>query len=154
MASGADLSPGTDFKETDLAFPYKNIYNWIVIEIEPRALIWVASSRRDMRAMPKAVRRSFGVALFAVQRGETPPLAKPLKGFGGAGVLELIEDDAGGTYRAVYTVRYATAVYVLHVFQKKSKRGRETPRRDIDLVKERLGRAAELHAMKVKEREQ
>jgi len=107
-----------------------------------------------MRAMPKAVRRSFGVALFAVQTGETPPLAKPLKGFGGAGVLELIEDDAGGTYRAVYTVRYATAVYVLHVFQKKSKRGRETPRRDIDLVKERLGRAAELHAMKVKEREQ
>ena len=141
MASGADLSPGTDFKETDLAFPYKNIYNWIVTEIEPRALIWVASSRRDMRAMPKAVRRSFGVALFAVQTGETPPLAKPLKGFGGAGVLELIEDDAGGTYRAVYTVRYATAVYVLHVFQKKSRTGRETSSVDKRLIELRLREA-------------
>ena len=65
-------------------------------------------------------------------------------------MLELIEDDAGGTYRAVYTVRYATAIYVLHVFQKKSKRGRETPQRDIDLIKERLKRASELHAMKLK----
>jgi phage-related protein len=124
-----------------------------VTETEPKALVWVGSSRRDMRAMPKQVRRSFGVALFAVQTGETPPIAKPLKGFGGAGVLELIEDDHGGTYRAVYTVRYAMAIYVLHVFQKKSKRGRETPQRDIDLVKERLKRAAELHAMKMKERE-
>jgi phage-related protein len=112
---------------------------------------WIASSRRDMRALPKNVRRSFGVALYAVQIGETPPIAKPLRGFGGAGVLELIEDDAGGTYRAVYTVRYATAVYVLHVFQKKSKRGRETPQRDIDLIRERLRRAAEIHASKLKE---
>ena len=82
----------------------------------PRSLVWVASSRRDMRALPKQVRRTFGVALFAVQSGETPPIAKPLRGFGSAGVLELIEDDAGGTYRAVYTVRFATAVYMLHVF--------------------------------------
>ena len=74
-----------------------------------------------------------------------------MRGFRGAGVLELIENDAGGTYRAVYTVRYATAIYVLHVFQKKSKRGRETPQRDIDLIKERLKRAEELHALKVKE---
>ena len=101
-----------------------------------------------MRALPKEVRRSFGVALFAVQIGETPPVAKPLRGFGGAGVLELVEDDAGGTYRAVYTVRYATAVYVLHVFQKKSKRGRETPQRDIDLIKDRLKRADELHRLR------
>jgi phage-related protein len=119
-----------------------------VTESGPRALVWVGSSRRDMRAMPKEVRRSFGVALFAVQTGETPPIAKALTGFGSAGVLELIEDDAAGTYRAVYTVRYATAIYVLHVFQKKSKRGRETPRRDIDLIKKRLQRASELHAMK------
>lgn len=119
--------------------------------MQPKPLVWVASSRRDMRAMPKDVRRTFGVALFAVQGGEMPPIAKPLKGFGGAGVLELIEDDAGGTYRAVYTVRYATAVYVLHVFQKKSKRGRETSRQDIDLVKRRLNRAAELHAIRMKE---
>ena len=66
-------------------------------------------------------------------------------------MLELIEDDAGGTYRAVYTVRYATAVYVLHVFQKKSKRGKATPQRDIDLVEERLKRARAIHEAKVKE---
>jgi phage-related protein len=124
-----------------------------VTEAKPKALVWMGPSRRDVRDMPKDVRRSFGVALYAVQTGETPPIAKVLKGFGGAGVLELIEDDAGGTYRAVYTVRYATAIYVLHVFQKKSKRGRETPQRDIDLIKERLKRAGELHAMKVKESE-
>lgn len=117
----------------------------------PKRLTWIASSRRDMRALPKEVRRSFGVALYAVQIGETPPIAKPLRGFGGAGVLELIEDYAGGTYRAVYTVGYATAIYVLHVFQKKSKRGRETPQRDIDLIKERLKRAGELHALRMKE---
>ena len=77
-----------------------------------------------------------------------------LKGFGSAGVLELIEDDAAGTYRAVYTVRFASAIYVLHVFQKKSKQGRETPQRDIDLIKARLKRAAEIHAEKVKESKQ
>jgi phage-related protein len=118
---------------------------------QPKPLTWIASSRRDMRALPKEVRRSFGVALYAVQLGETPPIAKPLRGFGGAGVVELIEDDAGGTYRAVYTVRYATAIYVLHVFQKKSKRGRETPQRDIDLIKERMRRAEELHRLKMME---
>jgi phage-related protein len=116
-----------------------------------KELIWIASSRRDMQALPKSVRRAFGLALFAAQIGETPPIAKPLKGFGGAGVLELIEDDAGGTYRAAYTVRYATAIYVLHVFQKKSKRGKATPPQDIDLVKMRLKRAAELHMNIMKE---
>jgi phage-related protein len=125
-----------------------------VSETKPKALVWVGSSRRDLRAMPKEIRRGVGVALYAVQTGETPPIAKVLKGFGGAGVLELIEDDAGGTYRAVYTVRHATAIYVLHVFQKKSKRGKETPQRDINLIKERLKRAGELHAMKVKERQE
>ena len=84
----------------------------MVTEAKPKALVWVGSSRRDMRDMPKEIRRGFGVALYAVQTGETPPTAKVLKGFGSAGVLELIEDDAGGTYRAVYTVRYATAIYV------------------------------------------
>ena len=118
---------------------------------QPKSLSWIAASRRDMRALPKEVRRTFGVALYAVQIGEMPPIAKPLRGFGGAGVLELIEDDAGGTYRAVYAVRYATAIYVLHVFQKKSKRGRETPQREIDLIKERLKRAEELHKLKMTE---
>lgn len=123
-------------------------------EAKPKALVWVGPSRRDMRAMPKQVRRSFGVALYAVQTGEMPPIAKVLKGFGGAGVLELIESDAGGTYRAVYTVHYPSAIFVLHVFQKKSKRDRKTPKRDIDLVKERLKRAGELHAMRMTERKQ
>jgi phage-related protein len=96
------------------------------------------------------VRRSFGVSLFAVQIGETPPIAKPLRGFGGAGVLELVERDVAGTYRAIYTVRFASAIYVLHVFQKKSKRGRETPQVEVDLIRERLKRAEALHAEKMR----
>ena len=123
-------------------------------ETKPRLVVWIGSSRRDMQAMPREVRRSFGVALYAVQIGLTPPIAKVLKGFGGAGVLELIEDDAGGTYRAVYTVSFLSAVYVLHVFQKKSKRGKQTSQRDIDLIRERLKRAGEIHQMKVTENKQ
>ena len=118
---------------------------------KPKDLVWVASSRRDIRSLPKTVQRTFGVALFAIQSGETPPVAKPLKGFGGAGVLELIEDDRSGTYRAVYTVRFGTAIYVLHVFQKKSKRGVATPAHEIDLIKLRLTRAEEIHAERIKE---
>lgn len=104
-----------------------------------------------MQALPKTVRRSFGIALFAAQIGTTPPIAKPLKGFGGPGVLELIEDDKAGTYRAVYTIRYATAVYVLHVFQKKSKHGIATPAPDLDLIKSRVKIAQALHREKEKE---
>jgi phage-related protein len=107
-----------------------------------------------MRALPKSVRRTFGVALFAAQTGETPPIAKSLKGFGGAGVLELIEDDRSGTYRAAYTVRYATAIYVLHVFRKKSKRGIATPPQDIKLMRNRLKLAEQIHAAKSKENKQ
>jgi phage-related protein len=85
------------------------------------------------------------VALFALQCGETPPTAKPIKGLG-SGVLELVEQEKSGTYRAVYTVRFETAIYVLHVFQKKSKKGKATPQRDIGLIRQRLMRAAELDA--------
>jgi phage-related protein len=92
------------------------------------------------------VRRTFGVALYAVQLGETPPEAKPLRGFGGSGVLELIDDHDGNTYRAVYTVRFGSKVYVLHAFQKKSKRGVATPRREIELIRDRLKRAERLHS--------
>ena len=123
-------------------------------ETAPKAVTWIGASRRDMRAMPKEVRRSFGVALYAVQTGAMPPIAKVLKGFGSAGVLELIEDDAGGTYRAIYTVRFATAIYVLHVFQKKSKQGRETPQQDMNVIRQRLKRAGEIHAARVKESKQ
>jgi phage-related protein len=87
-----------------------------------KALEWIASSRKDMNALPRPVQRTFGYALHAARMGETPPDAKPLKGFGGMGVLELIEDYRGDTYRAVYTVRFASKVYVLHVFQKKARR--------------------------------
>jgi phage-related protein len=79
-----------------------------------------------------------GLALYAAQVGETPPSAKPLKGFGGASTLELVEDHDGNTYRAAYTVRFADAVYVLHVFQKKSKRRIATPKADIEMIKRRL----------------
>lgn len=117
----------------------------------PKELVWVGSSRRNLRAFPPAVRRIFGLALFAVQLGETPPEAKPLKGFGGAGVLELSADQQGSTYRAVYTVRFATKVYVLHAFQKKSKRGIATPQQEIRLIRERLKWAERLHIAKIEE---
>jgi phage-related protein len=135
-----------------LHFLYKKLYNPQVTELPPKKLVWIASSRRDMQALPKGVRRSFGTALFAAQIGITPPIAKVLKGFGGAGVLELIEDDKGGTYRAAYTVKYATAVYVLHVFQKKSNHGIATPQQEIELIKARLKTAEALHKEKSKER--
>ena len=118
---------------------------------EPKELIWMGSSRRDIREFPPSVRRTFGVALFAAQLGETPPEAKILKGFSGAGVLELIDDHRGNTYRAVYTVRFATKVYVLHAFQKKSKRGIATPQQEIRLIRERLKWAERLYTGKAKE---
>jgi phage-related protein len=120
-------------------------------EPAPKELVWVGSSRRDLRAFPPAVRRTFGFALYAAQIGETPPEAKPLKGFRGAGVLELIEDHRGSTYRAVYTVRFATKVYVLHAFQKKSTRGITTPKQEIRLIQERLKWAQRLYTGKAKE---
>lgn len=100
-----------------------------------RELEWIGTSRKDMEALPLPVRRAFGYALYAAQMGESPPDTKPLRGFGGAGVVEVLEDWRGNTYRAVYTVRFAGKVYVLHVFQKKSKRGIETPKQDLDLNK-------------------
>jgi phage-related protein len=117
-----------------------------------KPLRWVASSRKDLKSLPLRVRRGFGLALFDVQLGDTPPTAKPLKGFGGSGVLELIEDDRGSTYRAVYTVRFKDAVYVLHVFQKKSKQGISTPKHEIELVHARLKLAEEDYASRLKEK--
>ncbi len=110
-----------------------------------KPLYWVGSSLRDLRGFPSAVRRVMGQALDDAQHGEKHPGARPLKGFGGAGVLEIIEDDDGDTYRAVYTVKLAGVVYVLHAFQKKSKRGRTTPKKDIDRIKQRLREARAYH---------
>ena len=110
-----------------------------------KALYWIGSSRKDLRAMPEEVRDTFGFALFLAQQGQKHEQAKPLRGFGSAGVLEVVESDRDGTYRAIYTVRFANAVYVLHCFQKKSISGIATPQRDIDLIKARL-KQAEIHA--------
>jgi phage-related protein len=103
-----------------------------------KTVIWVGPTRKELRTFPRPVQRAVGVALYAAQLGETPPEAKPLKGFNGAGVLELVEDHRGDTYRAVYTVRFATKIFVLHVFQKKSKRGIATPQKEIELIRARL----------------
>lgn len=110
-----------------------------------KPLYWVGSSKKDLMALPMPVRRFFGHALDFAPRGDQHGAAKPLKGFGGAGVLEILEDDAGGTYRAVYTVRFAQAVFVLHCFQKKSKSGIATPQQDMDVIRARL-KVAELLA--------
>lgn len=106
---------------------------------------WVGSSLDDLRAFPDDVQDVFGFALYQVQVGKHPAIAKPLRGFG-AGVLELVDDFAGDTYRAVYVVRFRSAVYVLHAFQKKSSRGIKTAQRDIDLIRIRLARAAAAEA--------
>jgi phage-related protein len=101
-------------------------------------LRFVGSSYEELRAFPRDVYRNVGRALMIAQLGEKAANAKPLKGFGGAGVLEVIEDYHGDTYRAVYTVRLASAVYVLHCFQKKSPRGGQVPRLNRELMERRL----------------
>ena len=112
-----------------------------------QALIeWIASSRDDLRAFPEDVRDVIGYALYLAQNGGKHPDAKPLTGdraFRGAGVLEVVDDFDGDTYRAVYTVRYAGVLYVLDAFQKKSKKGAATPKGDINRIKRRLKLAKE-----------
>jgi phage-related protein len=103
-----------------------------------KPLEWIASTYKDLMALPPDVRRRFGYALSLAQKGDQDDAAKVLKGFGGAGVLEVIEDDVGGTYRAVYTVKFTEAVFVLHCFQKKSKSGIATPKADMDIIRARL----------------
>ena len=114
-----------------------------------RPLIWVGSSKKDLMALPILVRRFFGHALHFAQNGERHDAAKTLKGFGGAGVLEVVEDDADGTYRAVYTIRFHEAVFVLHCFQKKSKSGIGTPKKDMETILLRL-KAAETVAKEMR----
>lgn len=111
----------------------------------PKPLLWVGTAKKDLQAMPDEVQDSFGYALHLAQTGAKHAHAKPLKGFGSAGVLEVVESEAGSTYRAVYTVKVAAAVYVLHCFQKKSTSGIATPKPDLDLIRDRL-KAALAHA--------
>ena len=123
--------------------------------IDNRPVEWVGSAKEDLSAFPRDVRTSFGFALHEAQLGRRHPEAKPLKGFGGAGVLEVVKRFDGDAFRAVYTVKLAGRVYVLHAFQKKSKSGIATPKIDIDLIKARLKIAVADHAewMSSKERE-
>lgn len=119
---------------------YEYTYSCIM-NLTTRPVVWLGPTRRDIRAFPTAVRRDIGHALYTAQRGETDPAAKPLRGFSGGSVLEVVADHRGDTWRAVYTVRYAGAIYVLHAFQKKAKRGIATTKKDIDLINQRLAEA-------------
>ena len=112
---------------------------------DEKQLVWIGSAKKDLLALPVPVRKFFGHALDFAQRGDQHESAKALKGFGGAGVIEIVENDVGGTYRAVYTVRFEAAVFVLHCFQKKSKRGIATPKADLGIIRARL-KVAELLA--------
>ncbi|MGE8067820.1 type II toxin-antitoxin system RelE/ParE family toxin [Pseudomonas sp. NPDC089569] len=114
-----------------------------------KPLLWVCSSKKDLKQMPADVQDVFGHALDLAQSGKKHPDAKPLKGFGGAGVLEVIEDFNTNTYRAVYAARLGNAIYVLHCFQKKSTTGIKTALSDIDLIRKRL-QAAQDHAKGLK----
>jgi phage-related protein len=104
----------------------------------PKPVHWIGGSRSDLRRFPEEVTREIGYALWFAQMGDKHPSAKPLKGFKGAGVLEIVEDYSGDTYRAVYTVRFVKAIYVLHAFKKKSTRGIKTPKHEIELIEARL----------------
>ena len=102
---------------------------------------WIGSSHKDLKSFPPEVRSDVGYALYAAQNGDTDPAAQPMKGFGGASVMEIVAPFDGNTWRAVYAVRFKGVVYVLHAFQKKSKSGRATPKKEIDLINHRLAAA-------------
>ena len=110
-----------------------------------KPLNWVGSSKKDLMALPDDVIDGFGYALHLAQIGKKHDLAKPLSGFGGAGVLEVVEDHLGDAFRAIYTVKIGESIYVLHCFQKKSKSGIETSKKDMELIRNRL-KKAQAHA--------
>ena len=115
-----------------------------------KELVWIASSLKDLRSFPEEVMDVIGYALHQAQMGEKHEDAKPLKGYRGAGVLEVVDDYDGDTYRAVYTVKFDGYVYMLHAFQKKAKRGRATPQSELAVVKSRLKLAKADHNEKMK----
>jgi len=119
-----------------------------------RDVIFVGSSLKDLRDFPTEARREAGFALKSVQFGEKPANAKPLKGFGGASVQEIVADDEGGTFRVVYTVTLPDAVYVLHAFQKKAKHGIATTKQDLDLIRQRLRDAQRRSSEQMRAREE
>lgn len=122
--------------------------------VERAELVWVGSSRKDLKDFPKEVRGEIGFALEDVQEGLRPGNATPLQGFGGASVLEIKADsDDGNTYRAVYAVKFSGRIYVLHSFNKKSTRGIKTSQQDIDMIKQRLRLAEEIHKKWLQEKQ-
>jgi phage-related protein len=114
------------------------------METHRKRLDWIGTARADLLAFPKPVQKGIGDALRIAQEGGKAPSAKPLKGYGGAGVVEIIENYDGDTYRAVYTVRLRHRIYVLHCFQKKSTRGVAMAKRDVELIRSRLREAEAL----------
>ncbi len=114
-----------------------------ISNIKPVA--WIGSSKADLSRFPEDVKDAMGFALYVAQQGGKHRDAKPLRGFGGAGILEIVDDFDGDTFRAIYTVQFAGRVYVLHAFQKKSKSGIKTPKAEINLIQSRLKRAEEEH---------
>ena len=118
--------------------------------VTKKEVVWVGSSRKDLSRFPNEVKEVMGYAIYQAQLGDKHPDAKPLKGFGGAGVLEIVDNSGGSTFRGAYTVWFPEFVYVLHAFQKKSVKGTATPQVDVDLIKERL-KSAEDHYRRWKE---
>jgi len=115
-----------------------------------KILDWIGSSKKDLLKLPEEIIQTFGFGLYQAQMGNRHIKSKTLKGFSGANVIEILEDDSSGTYRAVYTIKFKDIVYVLHVFQKKSKQGIKTPKDDMDLIKSRLKLAQEMYNERVK----
>lgn len=114
-----------------------------------KPVVWIGSTRADLASFPEDMKDAIGYLLYIAQRGGKHADAKPMRGFGSAGILEIVEDHAGDTYRAVYTVRLAGRIYVLHMFQKKSKTGIKTPKAEIGLIRSRLKRAEEGHTRRL-----
>lgn len=108
---------------------------------QKKPIIWIGTSKKDFMEFPNEIRSEMGHALFIAQKGDKHKDAKPLKGFGGGSVLEIVQKDGLGTYRTIYTVQMEKAIIILHAFQKKSKVGIKTPKQEIDLIHQRLSRA-------------
>jgi len=120
----------------------------MVATLQDKLLFWIGTSRKDLQDFPDEVKRVVGYALRMAQRGGKHQDTKPLKGFGGSGVLEVVESSEGNAYRTVYTVTLGDVVYVLHAFEKKSTRGIATSKRDLDLIRRRLQEARTLHSQR------
>ena len=123
----------------------------MVVPPSIKPVFWIGSTKDDLSALHEDVRDAVGQALFEAQRGGRHSSVKPLSGYGDASVLEVVVDHVGDTFRAVYTVRWPGRVYVLHVFQKKSKSGIKTPKAEMNRIDDRLKRLREHHAAAAKQ---